>query len=144
MKRRLLAAALVIGIFAPCAARQGPAGRDESEVVSVGFDCPSGESNPNRPEAKLSLGDVTKKARVLPKPAYPRQARAAKISGVVRAEVVIDMHSGRVAWARVGGGHPLLREAVKGVVCGAQFYPVITNGPPFSVSGIITYRFGKR
>ena len=144
MKRRLLAAALVIGLAAPCAAQQGPTGSDESKGTACGFDCPSGESNPNPPEVKLILGDVTKKARVLPKPAYPRQARAAKISGVVRAEVVIDVHTGDVVWAKAGDGHPLLREAVKRVVCGAQFYPTIIISPPMRVGGIITYRFGRR
>jgi TonB family protein len=144
MKRSLLAAALVIGLVAPRAAQQRPTGGDESEAAAVGFDYPSGEANPNRPEAKLSVGDVTKKARVLPRPAYPRQARTARISGVVRAEVVIDMHSGKVVWAKIGDGHPLLREAVKKVVCWAQFYPIIVNGPPMRVGGIITYRFGRR
>ena len=144
MKRSILLAALVIGLAAPCAAQQEPTGSNESGGAAVGFDCPSGGLNPNRPEVKLTLRDVTTKARVLPKLAYPRQARAAKIPGFVRAEVVIDVHSGRVVWAKVGDGHPLLREAVKRVVCGAQFYPTIINSPPMRVGGIITYKFGRR
>ena len=91
----------------------------------------------------MSLGDVTKKARVLPKPKYPREAKNARISGIVRAEVVIDIHSGEVVWAKIDNGHPLLREAVKDVVCRAQFYPTFINSPPIRVGGIITYRFGR-
>lgn len=108
MRQSVLAAALLISVVTLASARQGqkPAGDEEPGHAAAGFDCPSGELNPDRPKVKLSLGDVTKKARVLPKPNYTREARGAGSSGVVPAEVVIDMHSGKVIWARVAGGRP--------------------------------------
>ena len=117
--------------------------RDENRGMESSFKCPSGTSEQSQPEVKLSVGDVTKKARLLPKPKYPREAKAAKISDIVRAEVVIDILSGKVIWAKIDNGHPLLREAVKQVVCQAQFYPALIDGPPMRASGIITYRLGR-
>lgn len=117
--------------------------KDESESDDEysGFECPSGKLNQMHPDTKLSVGDVTKKARILPKPKYPK---AAKISGEVQAEVVIDAITGKIVWANIGNGHPLLREAVKNVVCQAEFYPTFINSPPIRANGIITYKFGRR
>ena len=145
MRRITLTAFLVTGLAVAYFAQEprGAIERNKSEDVMVSFKCPSGEPEQVRPELKMSLGDVTKKARVLPKPKYPREAKIAKISGIVRAEVVIDIHLGDVVWAKIDNGHPLLREAVKEVVCRAQFYPTLINSPPIRVGGIITYRFGR-
>ena len=145
MRQITLTAFLVTGLAVACVAQgsRGATERDKSEDAAISFKCPSGASDQVRPEVKMSLGDVTKKARVLPKPKYPREAKNARISGIVRAEVVIDIHSGEVVWAKIDNGHPLLREAVKDVVCRAQFYPTFINSPPIRVGGIITYRFGR-
>ena len=145
MRRITLTAFFVIGLAVACFAQEPRSAteRDKSEDAAISFKCPNGESEQARPEVKLSLGDVTKKARVLPKPKYPREAKDAKISGIVRAEVVIDIHSGEVVWAKIDNGHPLLREAVKEVVCRAQFHPTFINSPPIRIAGIITYRFGS-
>jgi outer membrane biosynthesis protein TonB len=115
----------------------------QTEEVTVGFQCPDGTENESRPEIKLSVGDVTKKAKELPKPKLPSEAKAAGVFGKVVAEVAIDIHSGKVVWARIVSGHPLLREAVKAVVCQARFYPSLINSAPIKVSGKITYSFRK-
>ena len=91
---------------------------------------------------RLHLGDVTRKALVLPQPEYPRAAWAARVSGDVKVEVVIDINSGRVAWARVLDSPPLLQDAVRDVVCQARFSP--TNDVDGRVSGILIYRFVPR
>ena len=109
---------------------------------AVGFQCPTGESNQPRPNFRIRLGDVTKKALELPPPIYPRTARFARISGVVKAEVVININTGKVVWARTLNGHDLLQDAVRDVVCRARFAPV--NDADGYVGGIITYRFGRR
>ncbi|MBA2339889.1 MAG: energy transducer TonB [Pyrinomonadaceae bacterium] len=111
--------------------------------INDGFECSGGESNQPRPEVKLRLGDVTRKALELPQPKYPQRAKAARISGKVKAEIVIDVHSGKVVWARVLSGHPLLQEAVSNVVCQARFAPTSINSPPVRVSGFIIYKFGR-
>lgn len=116
----------------------------ESESVVVGFRCPGGGSNQPRPEILKRLGDVTKKAVAFPQPSYPAKARAAGISGIVSVEVAIDVHSGKVVWARIESGHPLLREAVEKVVCQTRFAPTLINSKPLRVSGIVIYRFALR
>ncbi len=96
-----------------------------------------------RPAVKLHLGDVTKKAVEIPKPKYPRMAKTARIAGKVKAEVVIDVDTGKVVWARVLNGHPLLRESILHAACEARFAPSPINSPPIRVSGFITYKFGN-
>lgn len=63
--------------------------RSQDANVQTGFQCSTGESNQPRPEVKLHLGDVTKKALKLPQPDYSQKSKAARISGQVRVEVVI-------------------------------------------------------
>ncbi|MFN2500333.1 MAG: TonB family protein [Pyrinomonadaceae bacterium] len=71
----------------------------------------------------IYFGILNSKAIDIPKPVYPVQAKDAKISGVVKAGVVID-ETGKVIWARVETGHPLLQAAVKTVVCQARVKPI--------------------
>ena len=113
-----------------------------SEELSAGFQCQGKDANQPRPNATLKLGDVTKKAIQLPRPRYPQLAKAAGLDGNVKAEVVIDINSGSVAWVQVISGHPLLRAAVRDVVCRARFVP--TNDVDGHASGILTYRFARR
>ena len=115
----------------------------ESENGAVGFRCPDGEPNQPRPQVKIRFGDITKKALELPQPHYPREARAAGVFGGAHVEVVIDMASGAVIWARIIDGHPMLQEAVKKVVCLARFAPVVTSSRRMTVGGTLTYRFRK-
>lgn len=144
MARISLTALLLAGLAAAAFAQQprGEKARERTDAA-LGFACPGGESDQLRPEVKTFLGDVTKKARVLPKPEYPRAKRTG-MSGVVRAEVVIDIHSGKVVWARIVSGHPLFRQAVKDVVCRAEFYPAFINSRPIRVGGTIAYKFRRR
>jgi hypothetical protein len=106
--------------------------------VKVGFNCPDRELNQERPDTNLRLGDVTEKTVELPQPESWRGAKSARVCGRSQAEVVIDINSGKVVWARLLNGHPLLRVAVGQVVCRARFTP--TNDVNGRVSGIITYK----
>jgi outer membrane biosynthesis protein TonB len=107
-----------------------------------GFGCGNKESNQTRPVTKIDLGDVTKKARQLPRPKYPQLANTAGASGIVNAQVVIDINSGAVVWAQTISGHPLLQAAVRDVVCRARFVPMFdANG---FVGGTLVYRFARR
>lgn len=115
----------------------------QTKEADVGFQCPNGTENEPHPEIKLSVGDVTKKAKELPKPKRSSEAKAARVFGKVVAEVAIDMHSGKVVWARIVSGHPLLQEAVKAVVCQARFYPSLINSATIKIGGTLTYSFRK-
>jgi hypothetical protein len=127
-------------------ATQGVAGQTASgsqkRSAVIGFACPDREQNQERPETELNLGDVTKKALELPQPESRRWSRNSRVTGIAQAEVVIDINSGRVVWARLMNGHPLLQLSVGAVVCQARFAP--TNDVDGRASGIITYRARRR
>ena len=108
----------------------------------LGFGCPDRGRDRARPDTKFDLGDVTKKAMELPQPDFSRWPRGSHISGSAQAEVVIDVNSGKVVWARLLNGHPLLQASVGEVVCWARFAP--TNDVDGRVRGIITYRARRR
>ncbi len=80
------------------------------------------------------------KATDLPKPVYPSLAKAARASGVVQVQVVID-ETGKVVAAQTVSGHPLLQaEAVKAAQA-ATFTPVLVSGKPVRTNGLINYNF---
>jgi TonB family protein len=80
------------------------------------------------------------KAINLPKPAYPAMARAAHASGTVEVEVVVD-EEGKVIAAQAISGHPLLHVAALKAAREATFIPVLVDGKPFKIAGIINYNF---
>ena len=75
-----------------------------------------------------------------PRPSYPEVARAAKVSGQVMVEVVID-ESGKVVWARVIKGHPLLRLAALRAACQRTFEPYTCSGRAVEVVEHLAYDF---
>jgi TonB family protein len=135
----------LLHISSICAAKRKKhqaAVRQQVKTMAVGIKCPGVEPNQPRPEiVKLRLGDITKKALEFPRPEYPQNAKAAGIKGRVRAEVVLEITSGRPVWARTLSGNPFLQGAVYKVVCRARFPPAFVDGPPNGVSGIINYKF---
>lgn len=86
-------------------------------------------------------GDVLNgKAISLPKPIYPKKAKAAHASGLVTVQVTID-ESGKVISARAISGHPLLQQAAMEAAYQANFTPTLLMGQPVKVTGVITYNF---
>ena len=85
-------------------------------------------------------GVLSGKAASLPKPEYPAIARAAKASGTVTVEVVVD-EEGNVVAAKAVSGHPLLQAAAVNAARQAKFTPTSVNGEPTQINGIITYTF---
>ena len=133
---------LGVAVCIPQKVRSLVANNSQKRSADVGFKCPDRDLNQPRPDTKLHLADVTKKAIELPQPEYWRWAKGPRLAGKAQAEVIIDINSGRVVWARLLNGHPLLQVAVSHVVCRARFAP--TNDVNGRVSGIITYRAGRR
>jgi TonB family protein len=80
------------------------------------------------------------KAISLPKPAYPPEAKAAKASGTVVVEAIVD-ETGRVIWARPLSGHPLLLQAAKHAAYRARYSPEMLYGKPVKVRVQIYYNF---
>ena len=110
---------------------------------------------------QINGGILNGKAMSLPKPVYPEQAKADKLEGIVRIEVVIDESgevisaepaSGLVDVYRPGGSgmpekepanaaDPLLIDAGLEAAKKAKFSPTLLNGVGVKVKGTIVYRF---
>jgi protein TonB len=80
------------------------------------------------------------KAISLPKPDYPPEAKAQKISGAVHISVVVD-EEGNVIWAKGIEGAPLLQEAALRAACQSRFSPEKISGRPIKVNRVISYNF---
>ena len=78
-----------------------------------------------------------------PKPVFPKKAIAARVSGLVKVEVVAD-EEGRVIWAKVIRGHRLLNDAALEAACKTQFHPVKVEDKPVKASYILQYPFSLR
>jgi TonB family protein len=98
------------------------------------------KKEPVKPPATKSMGVVNGMASYLPKPVYTAIAKAARASGTVTVQVLIDEH-GKVISAKALNGNPLLlRESVQAAYQ-ARFTPTLLSNQAVKVSGVITYNF---
>lgn len=88
----------------------------------------------------ISGGVLNTRATSLPTPTYPAIAKAARASGQVTVQVMID-ESGNVISATAVGGHPLLQAAAVEAARQAKFIPTKLSGKPVKVAGAIVYNF---
>jgi protein TonB len=92
------------------------------------------------PKAPISGGVLNGKAISLPRPPYPAIAKAARASGTVTVQIIID-EQGCVISARAVSGHPLLQAAAVQAARHACFSPTRLSGQRVKVTGVITYNF---
>ena len=111
--------------------------RVEAPVLAV----MKAEGEPTR--EPITGGVLNGKALALPQPAYPPLARAAHISGTVTVQVLID-EQGNVSAAHAVAGHPLLQTVCVAAAQQAKFSPILLEGEPVKVTGVITYTFVAR
>jgi TonB family protein len=72
---------------------------------------------------------------------YPQAARAVKVEGTVSVRVFVN-EKGRVFWAEVENGHPLLRDIALKSACKTVFKPYICcQKKPEQFQTIISYNF---
>lgn len=90
----------------------------------------------------VSGGVLNRKAVKNPAPTYPVEARAARVTGTVVVQIVVD-EKGIVEKAKAISGHPLLREAAVHAAYEARFAPTRISGRPVKVSGKLVYRFAR-
>jgi Ca-activated chloride channel homolog len=76
-------------------------------------------------------------------PAYPKIAKAAKLSGVVQVLVTIN-ESGDVIDAQVISGHSLLRNSALEAAKQWRFKPTTISGQPVKVRGEISFNFSLK
>jgi protein TonB len=101
---------------------------------------PPAPTPPPKPKTIVSGGVLNGKAISKPQPAYPQIAKAARASGTVTVQIVVD-ESGKVISASAVSGHPLLQQAAVAAARQARFSPTLLSGQPVKVSGVITYNF---
>lgn len=94
----------------------------------------NGRSQPKKP---INGGVLNGKAISLPNPLYPPIAKAARASGTVTVQIIID-EQGDVISAHAVAGHPLLQSAAVTAARDAKFTPTRLEGQPVKVSGFIT------
>src|SRR4030095_12097822 len=118
-------------------------------VLAIGQDAPR----------VINGGVLNGKAVKLPKPAYPAEARAAKLEGTARIKITMD-EEGNVISAessnepyevvQADGSRvkvdpeyvdPSLIEAAREAALEAQFSPTRLSGQPVKVTGVVVYNF---
>ena len=85
-------------------------------------------------------GFMNGKAVDLPKADYPEEARKASVSGTVQVQILVD-ETGKVVSAVATFGPEALRAAATKAALRAKFKPMIVDGAPVKVTGILTYDF---
>jgi len=124
--------------------REAPA--PGSEGTTDAPETKPGEARPNDPTAAgqgrrpISGGVLNGKAITLPQPAYPAEARAARVGGTVSVQITIDEY-GNVIAARAVSGHPLLQAASVSAALQARFSPTFLMGEAVKVTGVLVYNF---
>jgi protein TonB len=131
--------------FAEGTAREGSGGPTGPAVGDAGEAPPAPEPPKPKPTPEpkktiVSGGVLNGKAISKPQPAYPPIAKAARASGQVTVQIVVD-EGGRVISASAVSGHPLLQQAAVAAARQARFSPTLLSGVPVKVSGVVTYNF---
>jgi protein TonB len=103
---------------------------------------PKPAARPAAEPIRIKVSSGVQEARLIDrtKPAYPRLAVIARISGTVELAAVIGT-DGRVREINVLGGHPMLVPAAIEAVRQWVYQPTMLNGEPVEVSTWITVRF---
>jgi TonB family protein len=97
-------------------------------------------SNESEQRAPINGGVLNGKTTIMPMPPYPEIAKAARASGAVSVEVMVD-ETGHVIAAHAVSGHPLLQSAAVTAARQATFSPTRLNGEPVKVAGVLIYNF---
>ena len=94
----------------------------------------------NQSPAMVQGGILNSKAIELPEPEYPEEAKRARAGGRVLVAVVVD-ETGKVISAEVEDGPIQFRRPALEAARKARFKPMLVDGHPVKVSGVLEYRF---
>ena len=109
-------------------------------IVGLLFQCTTIAFSQQTTPKTISAGVVNGKAKTLPVPEYPAEAKAVKAAGAVNVQVTID-ENGNVISAAATSGHSLLRASAVEAARQAKFSPTLLSGKPVKVTGVIVYNF---
>ena len=115
--------------------RSSPSSDDMSRTVGV---IPGETAGP--PAVFIENEALSGRVISLPRPTYPEEARASKLSGTVRVLVTVD-EQGRIADAEAVSGPSGLQAAAVDAAKQAIFEPVIREGKPVRMKAVIAYTF---
>jgi TonB family protein len=99
-----------------------------------------GSQNSQPQSSAVSGGILNDKAVKLIQPPYPPIARAARASGQVQVQVLVD-ENGNVITAQAISGHVLLQAAAVAAARVSKFSPMKVAGQPVKVNGVVVYNF---
>lgn len=88
----------------------------------------------------INSGIINGKAKFLPKPKYPAEARSQRAGGTISVRVWID-EQGNVTQAKAICGHPILAKSSEDSARGSKFAPTLLNGEAVKTVGILIYNF---
>lgn len=88
----------------------------------------------------VEVGSLLERATEKVAPSYPAMARNARVSGVVRVDVVVD-ETGKVFAVEVASGPNMLRQAAMDAARRWRFRPTLREGQPVRVTGFLSFNF---
>lgn len=88
----------------------------------------------------VEAGVLQGRVKHLARPDYSPFAKALRTAGAVPVSVLADT-DGKIIAAAAIGGHPYLRHDAAVAACKSAIEPVVLNGTPVQVRGVITYVF---
>ena len=101
---------------------------------------PSATPQKVQPPGMVQGGLLNSKAIELPEPEYPEDAKRARAGGRVIVSVIVD-ETGKVISAEVEDGPIQFRRVAVEAARKARFKPMLVDGQPVKVSGVLSYRF---
>jgi len=101
---------------------------------------PSASPQKVQPPEMVQGGLLNSKAIELPEPEYPEDAKKARAGGRVIVSVIVD-ETGKVISAEVEDGPIQFRRPALEAARKARFKPMLVDGQPVKVSGVLSYRF---
>jgi hypothetical protein len=90
------------------------------------------------PKARVHGGILNDRATRLPPPVYPVAVK--EIRGQVNVSIVFN-EEGKVIWAHATSGPPALRKVAEDAARKAEFKPLLLEGKPERVFGVLIYQF---
>jgi len=88
----------------------------------------------------IDAGMLNDRAVDLPQPVYPAEAKKTRASGQVQVKVMLD-ETGKILSAEATWGPDVFQAAAVAAAKRAKFNPILINGVPSKVFGILTYYF---
>jgi len=119
---------------------QTQAPKSDKPSTSPATQPPATSDTSTEEKAPAEGGFMNAKAIDLPKAVYPEEARKTHAAGTVQVQVLVD-ETGKVISATAVFGPDELRDAAVKAAQRAKFKPMIVDGVPVKVKGILTYDF---